>query len=173
MPLSEACALWIEQRIEEEIQEQEETGKSLRAIGREIAKEIEKHFEAKVAPETLAKKASRLKSVTNVTENITPQNNIGNKKIQSPKDEIKAPRQHRATGKPKGGKREGAGRKPKYAEKPETSNQRVVWLGVVNRMARLSEYMLANCETKARIPQNIKNSFIRYFDTLEVFKNEL
>jgi len=36
-------------------------------IGRMIAAEVEKHFEVKVAPTTIAMKASRAQSVTNVT----------------------------------------------------------------------------------------------------------
>jgi hypothetical protein len=60
MAIAEACQLWIEQRIEEELQDRPENGKSLREIGRELAKEIEKVFEAKVKPRTLEKKAGRM-----------------------------------------------------------------------------------------------------------------
>ena len=34
--ISEACQVWIEQRVSEELLSKEESGKSLRAIGREI-----------------------------------------------------------------------------------------------------------------------------------------
>jgi len=56
---AEACQVWIEQRIEEELSERGETGKSLREIGRELAAEIERVFEAKVNPETLRSIARR------------------------------------------------------------------------------------------------------------------
>ena len=39
--IEEACQVWIEQRVEEEL----EGGKSYRAIGRELAKEIERIFQ--------------------------------------------------------------------------------------------------------------------------------
>jgi hypothetical protein len=73
-----------EQRIEEELQERSDTGKSLREIGRELAKEIERVFEAKVNPRSLEKRAGRL-TATNVApdENPTPApieaGNTGNK----------------------------------------------------------------------------------------------
>jgi len=72
MAIAEACQLWIEQRIEEELQDKRETGKSLREIGRELAAEIERVFEAKVDPITLTMRASRMKAVTNVTPPENP-----------------------------------------------------------------------------------------------------
>ena len=71
MAIAEACQLWIEQRIEEELQDKDETGKSLREIGRELAAEIEKVFEAKVSPDTLRKRAERMGG-TNVPDAETP-----------------------------------------------------------------------------------------------------
>lgn len=65
MAINEACQVWIEQRIKEELEDGGE--KSLREIGRVIAAEIEKVFEAKVNPMTVTMKASRIQSVTNVT----------------------------------------------------------------------------------------------------------
>jgi len=62
MPMSEACALWVEQRVKEEL----EAGKGYREIGREIAAEIERVFETKVNPETIRKRAERLDGGTNV-----------------------------------------------------------------------------------------------------------
>ena len=67
MAINEACSLWIEQRISEELEEKEITGKSLREIGREISAEIERIFEAKVKPGTITVKAYRMEGVTNVT----------------------------------------------------------------------------------------------------------
>lgn len=60
---SEACQLWIEQRIDEE----KKSGKSHREIGRIIAAEISKYFKAKVKPATIAKKVDR-QLATNVAE---------------------------------------------------------------------------------------------------------
>jgi len=72
MAINEACSLWIEQRIQEELEDNHDQKKSLRAIGRELAKEIEKVFEAKVKPETITMKASRMQTVTNVTPSPKP-----------------------------------------------------------------------------------------------------
>ena len=57
MAMSEGCEVWIKQRIEEELEEQPFSGKSLRAIGRESAKEIE----TKIKPGTFQVKATRMK----------------------------------------------------------------------------------------------------------------
>ena len=65
MAINEACQVWIEQRIQEELESREDNKKSLRAIGREIAAEIERVFEAKVNPRALEKRAER-KCATNV-----------------------------------------------------------------------------------------------------------
>jgi hypothetical protein len=51
--INEACQVWIEQRIQEELEEKGDSGKSLRQIGREIASEIERIFEAKISPMTV------------------------------------------------------------------------------------------------------------------------
>lgn len=72
MAIAEACQLWIEQRIEEELQDKSETGKSLREIGRELAAEIERVFKARVSPNTLRMKASRMVGGTNVPDSETP-----------------------------------------------------------------------------------------------------
>lgn len=62
MAINEACQVWIEQRIKEELEGGGE--KSLREIGRVIAAEIEKVFEAKVNPITIYSKVreSKIKS---------------------------------------------------------------------------------------------------------------
>lgn len=57
MAINEACQVWIEQRIREELDDGGE--KSLREIGRVIAAEIEKVFEAKVNPGTILTKVAR------------------------------------------------------------------------------------------------------------------
>jgi hypothetical protein len=66
MAINEACQVWIEQRIQEELADKPESGKSLRAIGRELAQEIERIFEAKVHPNTLRQRATRMFGGTNV-----------------------------------------------------------------------------------------------------------
>lgn len=66
MAINEACQVWIEQRIKEELDDGGE--KSLREIGRVIAAEIEKVFEAKVNPMTLTNRASELRRVGNPTQ---------------------------------------------------------------------------------------------------------
>jgi len=71
MAIAEACQLWIEQRIEEELQDRDGTGKSLREIGRELAAEIEKVFEAKVDAGTLFQRARR-QADTNVSPSKNP-----------------------------------------------------------------------------------------------------
>ncbi len=55
MALNEACQIWVEQRITEELAERGDSGKSLRAIGREI----ERIFEAKVSPHTMRNRVTR------------------------------------------------------------------------------------------------------------------
>jgi len=62
MPINEACQVWIEQRVKEEL----ETGKGYREIGREIAAEIERVFETTVNPGTIKEKARRMAAGTNV-----------------------------------------------------------------------------------------------------------
>ena len=59
MAINEACQVWIEQRIKEELESKDESGKSLRAIGRELAAEIERIWETKVSVNTLRQKAGR------------------------------------------------------------------------------------------------------------------
>ncbi len=102
MALNEACQLWMEQRIEEELEIQPDTEKSLRAIGREIAKEIEKLFEVRIEPTTIAMKASRQKAVTNVTPDEEPP--------VTPQPDSEIPKQSSLEKSLHGGKLEGAGR---------------------------------------------------------------
>jgi Holliday junction resolvase-like predicted endonuclease len=67
--LNEACQLWLEQRVEEELAEGNEN--SLREIGRTIAAEIEKVFEVKVKPRSIEKRAERMRA-TNVAPTENP-----------------------------------------------------------------------------------------------------
>ena len=85
--ISQACALWVDQRIEEELKDQPITNKSLRKIGSEIAIEIEKYFEVKINPRTITTKIQRKKSDSNESHNLTTRNN--NKKSGNNGNKIK------------------------------------------------------------------------------------
>ena len=85
--ISQACALWVDQRIEEELKDQPITNKSVRRIGLEISREIEKYFEVKVNPSTIERRTERKKSATNVAHNLTTRNN--NKKSGNNGNKIK------------------------------------------------------------------------------------
>ena len=63
MAINEACQVWIEQRIREELEDGGE--KSLSEIARAIAAEIERSFETSIKPDTIRKRAERM-SRTNV-----------------------------------------------------------------------------------------------------------
>lgn len=58
MAINEACQVWIEQRIKEELEDGGE--KSLSEIARAIAAEIEKSFETSIKPDTIRKRAERM-----------------------------------------------------------------------------------------------------------------
>ena len=104
MAIPEICQVWIEQRIEDELQETKDKKKSLRAIGREIAEEIDRLFRVKVNPRTIEKRVER--TATNVAPHPTTEYCKENEENQVFQDE---PKLH-------GGKRENAGRPPKYAQ---------------------------------------------------------
>jgi hypothetical protein len=116
MAINEACQVWIEQRIEEELEERKKNGKSLRAIGKAIAKEIEQVFEAKVAPETIASRVKRASKQAGSNE--PPESNNEKKPITYESEEGSAT--HPQTN--RGGKRDGSGRKPKEYNIIETEN---------------------------------------------------
>jgi hypothetical protein len=86
-----------------------ERGKVQAGSGKAIAKEIEKVFEAKVKPETLTMKASRMQSVTNVT----PEQSEKNSTTCDDLEKLENTQKH-------GGKRQGSGRKPKEYNIVET-----------------------------------------------------
>jgi len=104
MAIPEACGVWIEQRVQEEIDNKKDTGASLREIGRVVAAEVEKYFETKVKPETVRKKAERMvgTNVPPAENSIKTDSNIALEKLEKPHH---------------GGPREGAGRKPKEKKK--------------------------------------------------------
>jgi hypothetical protein len=116
MAIPEACGLWIEQRVKEELQRRGDTGASLREIGRQVASEVEKYFETKVNPGTIFQRARRLENDTNVSEEEKEIKTSTCPEIK----EIKHPPAKDGTF--RGGFREGAGRKPKEKPEPEQDN---------------------------------------------------
>ncbi len=68
MALNEACQLWIEQRIDEELESQPETGKSDRAIGREVSGEVAKLFETFVSEDAIRIRAASVVSSVSCLE---------------------------------------------------------------------------------------------------------
>ena len=111
MAVNEACQVWIEQRITEELEEKGTSGKSLRAIGKEISKEIERIFKAKVKPETIRKKAERMEGGTNVPQKENQKKSEDSGELEKLENEV----MH-------GGARKNAGRKPREYPKAETES---------------------------------------------------
>lgn len=105
MAVTEACGLWMEQRIEEELK----SGTNPNKIGTKLAGEITKYFETTVKPDTIRKKAERVNR-TNVQSKESPV------KLKSKPKLEKLEKKH-------GGAREGAGRKPKV-ETPKPKKKR-------------------------------------------------
>jgi hypothetical protein len=110
MAIPEACGLWIEQRVQEELDTKGETGASLREIGRTVAAEVEKYFETKVNPETIKSRALRMQAGSNEpppkpteTKTETPHSNV-----------IKHPAKD---GTNRGGARPNAGRKVSHCDR--------------------------------------------------------
>lgn len=145
MAIPEACSLWIEQRIKEELESQEEPGLTHREIGRRIASEIEKIFESKVNPETIRKRVDRI-SGTNVPHkknSVKTSDNVDLEKLEKPNH---------------GGARQGAGRKP-AATTTEVSiasqAQRVVTPGnpqqVVERIVSLRKQLSSEFENMNKL----------------------
>lgn len=68
MAINEACQVWIEQRIQEEL---ESGADNLSALGRELAAEVERVFQTRISPDTLRKRADRFIR-TNVQQEYSP-----------------------------------------------------------------------------------------------------
>lgn len=58
MPMSEACALWVEQAVQEAVESGSDVVKSFTEVSREIQAEIQKRFETVVSLRTLRRKVS-------------------------------------------------------------------------------------------------------------------
>lgn len=61
MAIAEACQLWIEQRIEEELQDHQDDGKAVLRMATELQAEIEKVFQAKLSIPCLRSRIARQK----------------------------------------------------------------------------------------------------------------
>ena len=112
MAIPEACGLWIEQRVKEELERRGDTGASLREIGRQVASEVEKYFETKVNPNTIRMRASRIEAGTNVPQEENETNTGTSEQLEKLE-------------KTWGGARDGSGRKPKEKPEPEQDNMEV------------------------------------------------
>jgi len=100
MANKEVCEVFIEQQIEEGLQE----GKTPYSIGKELSAWVEKLFAAKIPDNTIIRRAERIRerNTTNVVKPATPEPAKENEHIQDFKSEH-------------GGVREGAGR-PRKAQ---------------------------------------------------------
>ena len=105
MANKEVCEVFIEQQIEESLQE----GKKPYQIGKELSAWVEKLFAAKIPPDTLRVRADRAKSklCTNVHSDLTPEPETEKESNQTIK-EGSWTREEVAGG--RGGTRVGAGR---------------------------------------------------------------
>jgi len=102
MALNEACLLWIEQRLDEELEQRQDKEKSLRQIGREIAAEVERLFEAKATPGAISKRFERTLK-TNVAQQESPLKPAPSGNLEKLE-------------KTWGGPRPGSGRKPEHGK---------------------------------------------------------
>ena len=156
MAIPEACGLWIEQRVQEELDQRGETGASLREISRLVAAEVEKYFETKVKPGTIFQKARRIDADTNVSpksSSVTIENNEDSKSKEANETQESS----------HGGTRKGAGRK---------YSQTTRWKKVINDLAALIEYMSAHCEAGAKIPVEMQADFDNHVGTLNLYNDD-
>jgi hypothetical protein len=136
MAIPEACGVWIEQRVQEELERKGETGASLRAIGRQVAAEVEKYFETKVDPNTIYQRTRR-QAGTDVPPKSKPPENK-----QDTTPEIIQDRKPQG-----GGKRKGAGRKPKSLEKS------LGWLELSAKLEGLIGSIEGTVDVMAKMPE--------------------
>ncbi len=133
MAIPEACGLWIEQRVQEEL-EANPDNPNLSKIGRDVAQEIERLFETRVNPEMIRSRARR--SAARSNDRIEQPAETTTEKPKS--NEIK--REPAKDGTMRGGPREGAGRKPKAVE------QDAVWKNVAKKINSVCEYIYSHGE---------------------------
>jgi len=146
MANQEACELYIEQQIEEGLEE----GQTPYYIGKHLSGWIEKLFETKINPKTIEKKAQRQQIKTNVLkESKTPDNQESTK--EPPPEKFDSGR---------GGQREGAGRK---------ISQKEAWKRGVERLKTAIEYIQTNCEVPANTRDEIKSDFRSCVSLLNTF----
>ena len=100
MANKEVCEVFIEQQIEEALQE----GKTPYSIGKELSKWVEQLFMAKMPAPTIEKRAERVRGKslpTNVGNNVTPSSETEKEDIQEFKSEIKHGGARSNAGRPK------------------------------------------------------------------------
>jgi hypothetical protein len=166
MTIPEACGLWIEQRVEEELESREKTGASLREIGRKVAAEVEQYFETKVKPETIYHKARRQnESGTNAPPSTTSQNNK-----ESENNQVPQPPPNNGESEAKqfshGGQREGSGRKPK------SISQKVFWKYTAARLERLVDDIRAKGEFSPDVTTETRSQMRAAFNALSIMMDD-
>lgn len=175
MANQEACELYIEQQIQEGLDE----GQTPYYIGHHLSKWIEKLFGAKINPETIKSRAYRKQQEVGSNEP---------KKSKAPDNKAFTEEFHpKKFDSGRGGQREGAGRKPKLSEieNEKTKDifkndhiqnqltQKTIWLNVENILANLTKYMKENCETPADISDHAKKKIKRHIGLLKIYHDQL
>lgn len=114
----EACQLFLEQEIEQGLEE----GKTPYTIGKDLSVWIEKLFKTTVNPSTIERRARRYKEKirTSVRNDTTIEND--SEKQNNQDEEVIVEDMSYVTEPGHGGEREGAGRPDKNVEKKESGN---------------------------------------------------
>lgn len=79
MAISEACGLWIQQRLEEEIDQRGDTMASVTAIAKMVAEEVNRIFESDIKPESIRYHARKISNRRNLQSDVTTSNNTEKK----------------------------------------------------------------------------------------------
>lgn len=74
MAINEACQVWIEQRIQEDVQEGKDLERSVCSISTEIASEVSRIFQTAINPEAIRAKIRRMQSRLNGRSDVTAEN---------------------------------------------------------------------------------------------------
>lgn len=165
----EACELYIEQEIDLALQE----GKKPYSIGKEIAGMVERLFEAKMSPNTLKTRAYRQQKGNGSNE---PKQSKDAENIADTKPEILKNRHPQG-----GGAREGSGRPQTIDVQTEktdhelfrTPSQKRSWTTAENRLSKVVEYILDNCEITNEMHTETKQRFFRNIDTLNTIREQM
>jgi hypothetical protein len=138
MAINEACQLWIEQRIDEELEEKGE--ESLRTIGRTIATEIYRTFEVQMTADAIKarilRRAERRRKEALVRSEPPPSTSPPSNEIQE--NQVSEPSKTETVSDlpSHGGKRKGSGRLAKHTPPPidKTTIVSESFLNVFNAM---------------------------------------